>query len=59
MPKYIFPILFEHIARMQVQSAFSELDLLRAPWSYHVKLFIRNRIPKPIRDQVSRGTYWV
>jgi hypothetical protein len=59
MPKYIFPLLFEHIARMQVQSAFSELDLLRAPWSYHVKLFIRNRIPKPIRDQVSRGTYWV
>ncbi|HZD53067.1 MAG TPA: hypothetical protein VE175_08470 [Woeseiaceae bacterium] len=59
MPKYIFPLLFEYIVGMRVQTAFSELDLLNAPWSYHLKLFIRNRIPKPIRDQISGGTYWV
>jgi hypothetical protein len=59
MPKYIFPLLFEYIVSLRSPGAFTELDLLRAPLSYHVKLFIRNRIPKPIRDQLSRGAYWV
>jgi hypothetical protein len=59
MPKYIFPLLFEYISSAGSAGSFTELDLLRAPWSYHVKLFIRNRIPKPIRDHVGRGAYWV
>jgi hypothetical protein len=59
MPKYIFPLLFGYISSVRSAGSFTELDLLRAPWSYHVKLFIRNRIPKPIRDQLSGGAYWV
>lgn len=60
MPKYIFPVLFENIVSTGAQSSFAELDLLKAaPLSYHVKLFIRDQIPKPIRDQLARGAYWV
>jgi hypothetical protein len=59
MPKYIFPLLFEYIVSLRSPGAFTELDLLRAPLSYHVKLFIRNRIPKPIRDHIGQGAYWV
>jgi hypothetical protein len=59
MPKYIFPLLFDYIVSLRSVLSFTELDLFRAPLSYHVKWFIRNRIPKPIRDQLSRGAYWV
>jgi hypothetical protein len=59
MPKYIFPLLFDYIVSVRSPRAFTELDLLRAPASYHVKLFIRNRIPKPIRDYIGQGAYWV
>jgi hypothetical protein len=59
MPKYIFPLLFDYIVSMRSPGSFAELDLHRAPLSYHVKLFIRNQIPKPIRDKISRGRYWV
>jgi hypothetical protein len=59
MPKYIFPLLFDYIMSARPDTSDTELDLMRAPLSYHVKLFIRDRIPKPIRDQISRGAYWV
>jgi hypothetical protein len=59
MPKYIFPLLFDYIMSARPGTSDTELDLMRAPLSYHVKLFIRDRIPKPIRDQISRGAYWV
>jgi hypothetical protein len=59
MPKYIFPLLFDYIVSLRSPHSFTELDLLRAPLSYHVKLFIRNKIPKPIRDHISQGAYWV
>jgi hypothetical protein len=59
MPKYIFPRLFGYIVSRRSPRAFTELDLLRAPVSYHVKWFIRNQIPQPIRDRLSRGVYWV
>jgi hypothetical protein len=59
MPKYIFPLLFKHLTSERSSNSFTELDLLRAPWSYHVKLFIRDRVPKPVRDRISRGAYWV
>jgi hypothetical protein len=59
MPKYIFPLLFDYIVSLRSRRSFAELDLLRAPLSYHVKLFIRNKIPKPIRDHISQGAYWV
>jgi hypothetical protein len=59
MPKYVFPLLFDYIVSLRSPRAFTELDLLRAPLSYHVKWFIRNRIPKPIRDHIGQGAYWV
>jgi hypothetical protein len=59
MPKYIFPLLFGYIMSARADTSDTELDLTAAPLSYHVKLFIRDRIPKPIRDQLSRGAYWV
>jgi hypothetical protein len=59
MPKYIFPLLFKYIVSVKSQEGFAELDLHRAPLSYHVKLLIRNQIPKSIRDRISRGRYWV
>jgi hypothetical protein len=59
MPKYIFPLLYEQIVNGGTGGSHAEIDLLKAPWSYHVKLFIRNQIPKPIRDQLARGAYWV
>lgn len=59
MPKYIFPLLFDHIVCGGSPHSFTFLDLSRAPWSYHMKWFIRNRIPKPVRDHISRGAYWV
>jgi hypothetical protein len=59
MPKYIFPRLFDYIVSLRSPRLFTELDLVRAPLSYHIKWFIRNRIPRPIRDHLSRGAYWV
>jgi hypothetical protein len=59
MPKYIFPLLFDYIVSLRSPARFTELDLLRAPLSYHVKWFVRNQIPRPIRDHISRGAYWV
>ena len=59
MPKYVFPLLFDYIVSLRSPRSFTELDLLRAPLSYHVKWFIRNNIPKPIRDHISQGAYWV
>ena len=59
MPRYIFPLLFNYIVSLRSPRVFTELDLLRAPLSYHVKWFIRNQIPRPIRDHISRGAYWV
>jgi hypothetical protein len=59
MPKYIFPLLFDYLIAGSSTNSFTALDLSRAPWSYHVKWFIRNQIPKPLRDRISRGAYWV
>jgi hypothetical protein len=59
MPKYIFPLLFDCIVSMRSPRSFIQLDLLRAPLSYHIKLFIRNKIPRPIRDHIAQGAYWV
>jgi hypothetical protein len=59
MPKYIFPLLFDYVVSLRSPRSFTQLDLLQAPLSYHLKLFIRNRIPKPIRDHIGQGAYWV
>lgn len=59
MPKYVFPALFKELVEERPSERLREIDLLRAPWSYHVKLLIRDRIPRPIRDRLSRGAYWV
>jgi hypothetical protein len=59
MPKYVFRRLYEYLVSLRSPGAFTPLDLLRAPPSYHVKWFIRNHIPQPIRDRLARGAYWV
>lgn len=59
MPKYIFPLLYGYLLSKSTVQDHVELDLLKAPWSYHAKFFIRKQIPKRIRDRLSRGAYWV
>lgn len=59
MPKYVFSLLEGYLRSEPVSHAYVELDLLKAPWSYHAKFFVRQRIPKRLRDRLSRGAYWV
>jgi hypothetical protein len=59
MPKYIFPLLYHSIISAQRDDKFVPIDLLKAPFSYHAKFFVRGLIPAAIRDRISRGSYWV
>ena len=59
MPKYIFPLIFTYLNSVPSAEEFVELDLLKAPLSYHLKLFIKQLIPQRLRDRISRGSYWV
>ena len=59
MPKYIFPLIYRHLTPPPSGDAFVPLDLLDAPLSYHIKFAIRKRIPRKVRDRMSRGAYWV
>jgi hypothetical protein len=59
MPKYLFPLLYGYLLSEPVTQGYVELDLHKAPWSYHAKFFVRQRIPKRLRDRLSRGAYWV
>jgi hypothetical protein len=59
MPKYVFPLLFNAIVSSKSNTAFTPVDLLKAPFSYHLKFFVSKFVPVEVRDRIGRGSYWI